>query len=61
MARKRIKDNSLFSITLRFKDGLRGPATTALNILLKLFPAANIDERPREGEQEYTLIVLKIK
>lgn len=60
MARNRIKDNSGFSITLRFKGNWKGPANRAFNMIQKIYPGSAYKVYPAEGSQEYTHIVITV-
>ena len=61
MARaKRIKDNSDFSILIRYKGRLAKMAGLALDIISALYPDAKIKTIPAEEGQEYNFFLIII-
>ena len=60
MGRKRIKDKSDFSITIKFPEDMQASAQQILAFVKHSFPAVAVTEYPPEGEQRYFYMLVEI-
>lgn len=60
MARKRLKDKSDFSVTIKFPARYRAEAMKILNVITFIHKNASFTEQTPENQQEYFYVLVQI-